>query len=128
MLIGIVALMFLGPRKLPEIARKMGKMMNEFRATTNEFKSTWEREVNFDDEAHALRTGDLPETNGVARENSILGGDRQAALPEIKSIDREAFDKLAPLAVEASHESPANEPDNPETVKTDALSNKRSWL
>ena len=36
-LIGIVALIFLGPRKMPEMARKIGKMMNEFRSTTNEF-------------------------------------------------------------------------------------------
>ena len=32
-LIGIVALIFLGPRKMPEMARKIGKMMNEFRST-----------------------------------------------------------------------------------------------
>jgi sec-independent protein translocase protein TatB len=39
LLIGIIALIFLGPRKLPQIARTVGKMMSEFRNTTNEFKS-----------------------------------------------------------------------------------------
>ena len=44
-LIGIVALIFLGPRRLPEIARKVGKMMADLRGTANEFKQTWEKEV-----------------------------------------------------------------------------------
>ena len=47
-LIGIVALIFLGPRRLPEIARKIGKITAEFRSTANEFKETWRREVDLD--------------------------------------------------------------------------------
>ncbi|MER3632024.1 MAG: twin-arginine translocase subunit TatB [Blastocatellia bacterium] len=54
-LIGIVALIFLGPRRLPEIARKAGKIMAEFRQAANEFRETWEREVNFEEEAKLLR-------------------------------------------------------------------------
>jgi len=128
MLIGIVALIFLGPRKLPEIARKIGKMMNEFRSTTNEFKSTWEREVNFEDETQALRTGELP-----AAHNSILDSSAAAAAPSIKSIDREAFDALAPNATEHSREIENtgdidNGRDGSEDLKHDELSDKRSWL
>jgi sec-independent protein translocase protein TatB len=36
-LIGIIALIFLGPRKLPQIAKTIGKTMADFRNTTNEF-------------------------------------------------------------------------------------------
>ena len=53
-MIGIVALIFLGPRRLPEIARKAGKIMADLRSTTNEFKETWQREVDFDEEKKAL--------------------------------------------------------------------------
>ena len=67
LLVGIIALIFLGPRKLPEIARKIGKMMAEFRVTTNEFKETWQREVNFEEEAKALDLNNL-EAEPVARE------------------------------------------------------------
>ena len=130
LLVGIVALIFLGPRKLPEMARKMGKMMADFRATTHEFKSTWEREVDFEDEVKAIRTGELSDTPIVARENSILGSN--AAAPEIRSIDREAFEKLAPRATEVSRESPENEipADADENLepKPDSLSDKRTWL
>jgi Tat protein translocase TatB subunit len=54
-LIGILALVLLGPRKLPEIARKAGKLMAEFRGTAAEFKETWQREVDFEEESKALR-------------------------------------------------------------------------
>jgi Tat protein translocase TatB subunit len=131
LLVGIVALIFLGPRKLPEMARKMGKMMADFRATTNEFKSTWEREVNFEDEANAIRTGNITESSVVAHENSILGP-TSVATPEIRSIDREAFEKLAPVATEESREEIIASDDAADTDSRrpagDALSDKRTWL
>jgi Tat protein translocase TatB subunit len=131
LLVGIVALIFLGPRKLPEMARKMGKMMADFRATTNEFKSTWEREVNFEDEANAMRTGNITESSVVAHENSILGP-TSVATPEIRSIDREAFEKLAPVATEESREEIIASDDAADTDSRrpaeDALSDKRTWL
>lgn len=132
-LVGIVALIFLGPRKLPEMARKMGKMMADFRNTTNEFKSTWEREVNFEEEERAIRTGELSTSPAaVARENSILGASpANVASPEIRSIDREAFEKLAPVAIDESRENPSNDAettvDDPAS-KPDSLSDKRTWL
>lgn len=41
-----VALIFLGPTKLPELARSLGKGIREFRKATEDFKST------VDDEMH----------------------------------------------------------------------------
>ena len=41
----IVALIFFGPRKLPQLARSMGKGLAEFRKASDDFKRTWEREV-----------------------------------------------------------------------------------
>ena len=58
-LIGIVALIFLGPRRLPEIAKKAGKIMSEFRGTANEFKQTWQQEVDFEDEKKALDLNEI---------------------------------------------------------------------
>ena len=46
-LIGIIALIVFGPRKLPQMAKTIGKTMADFRRTTHEFKSTWEREAEF---------------------------------------------------------------------------------
>jgi len=41
-LIIIVAYLVFGPKKLPELARKLGKVMNEIKKTTNDIK----REIN----------------------------------------------------------------------------------
>lgn len=40
-----LALIIFGPKKLPEIARQIGKYMNEFRRASNEFKSQIEQEI-----------------------------------------------------------------------------------
>ena len=96
-LIGIVALIFLGPRKLPEMARKIGKIMAEFRGTANEFKETWQREVNFDEEKKAFDLNTLesePESKPVARSTS---GDESYMIeaPAIKQIDPADFENAA---------------------------------
>ena len=42
------ALIFFGPRKLPQLSRQLGKSLSEFRRASEDFKRTWEREVNLD--------------------------------------------------------------------------------
>jgi sec-independent protein translocase protein TatB len=101
LLIGIVALIFLGPRRMPEIARKIGKILSDFRNTTNEFKTTWEREVNFEEEARAMRTGELEhDEKPIARANSIQPDPEQkeVSLPEIRAVDPAEFESKAAAA------------------------------
>jgi sec-independent protein translocase protein TatB len=125
-MIGIVALIFLGPRRIPEMARKAGKLMAEFRATTQEFKSTWEREVNIEDEAKAFDIGVLEkESEEEAEETKQLnaGTENSIAAPEIKAVDTESFERMAEAG------SNSIEPEEKEVeIETDVLSDKRTWL
>lgn len=41
----VVALLFLGPEKLPGIARKFGKGLGDLRRATDDLKNTWAAEV-----------------------------------------------------------------------------------
>jgi len=41
----LLALVIFGPKKLPEIARQVGKYLNEFRRASNEFKAQIEQEI-----------------------------------------------------------------------------------
>jgi len=41
----VLALIFFGPKKLPELARQFGKLMGEFRRASNEFKMQMEEEM-----------------------------------------------------------------------------------
>jgi Tat protein translocase TatB subunit len=45
LMILVVALIFFGPRKLPQLSRQIGKSLAEFKRASEDFKRTWEREV-----------------------------------------------------------------------------------
>jgi sec-independent protein translocase protein TatA len=44
-LILVIALIVFGPRKLPELGKSMGQAMFQFRRASDDFKRTWEQEV-----------------------------------------------------------------------------------
>ena len=125
MLIAVVALIFLGPRRMPEMARKLAKIMAEFRSATSEFKETWEREVNFEEEAKAFRNIDADEIP-IARENTIHNPEitqeppAPIAAPEIKSVDPALLQSLQNSSIEPQQpEQQAARPD---------INDKRNWL
>jgi sec-independent protein translocase protein TatB len=47
----ILALLLFGPKKLPELARQLGKLMAEFRRASNEFRMQMEEELRISDQA-----------------------------------------------------------------------------
>jgi len=57
------ALIFFGPRRLPQLSRQLGKSLSEFRRASEDFKRTWEREVNLENLEKGVEPGS---------ENSIL--------------------------------------------------------
>ena len=121
-LVGIVALIFLGPRKLPEMARKVGKIMAEFRGTANEFKETWQREVNFEEEAKALDI-DALEAEPVKRGDALNAPELTAspAGPVVKEVDPERFQHLVPAETAA----PEHTEEKPAIVD---VNDKKNWL
>jgi sec-independent protein translocase protein TatA len=45
MIILVIALIIFGPRKLPELGKSLGKGLAQFRKASEDFKRTWEDEV-----------------------------------------------------------------------------------
>ena len=70
----VMALVFFGPRKLPQLSRSLGKSLAEFRKASEDFKRTWEKEVSLEESDVRAVASDtvLPE------ENSILNTEKAA--------------------------------------------------
>jgi sec-independent protein translocase protein TatB len=123
-IIGLVALIFLGPRKLPELARSIGKAMNEFRRSTNEFKQTWEREVGSevnkfkDDLETSIETENLPKQI-ESDERNIITNKNIIAAPEIREVSGADFQKIIPKE---------NLEPEKKTEEITVSSSKQSWL
>lgn len=49
LIIGVVALIVFGPRKLPELGRSLGKTLQEFRRASNELKHTLDEEISLEE-------------------------------------------------------------------------------
>ncbi len=123
-MIGLVALIIFGPRKLPQMMRTVGKAVAEFRRSTDDFKRTWEKEVNFEDNEFKTseNSNEIPRNiskfeNSAAKTSDLNNSNLIA--PEIREINRDDFsvslpDVKTPLI---------------EKVKTDINStDKRNWL
>lgn len=54
-LILVIALVVFGPRKLPELGKSLGQAMSQFRRASEDFKRTWEQEVDLE-KAHKSDT------------------------------------------------------------------------
>ena len=46
----VIALIFFGPRKLPELGRSLGKSIGEFKKASNELRSTLEEEIRVEEQ------------------------------------------------------------------------------
>lgn len=124
--IAIMALVFFGPRKLPQLSRTLGKNLAEFRRASEDFKRTWEREVAIeefkqDPDNHSLMSYD---------DNSIVSSDENAENNE------EVTPEAAPEAnLEAQPETNTVEPqlsaeaiDTTSTTTQSEPLSKQNWL
>jgi TatA/E family protein of Tat protein translocase len=49
----VIALIFFGPKKLPELGRSLGKSINEFKKASNELRNTLDEEIRVDERRQA---------------------------------------------------------------------------
>jgi sec-independent protein translocase protein TatB len=78
----LLALILFGPKKLPEIARQIGKLMVEFRRASNEFKAQIDEELRVMEQQERQKKLDAAAAAQAAQAPALAAPDPAAAAPE----------------------------------------------
>jgi TatA/E family protein of Tat protein translocase len=116
----VMALVFFGPRKLPQMSRSLGKNLAEFRRASEDFKRTWDREVNLEDGAAG------PPLTG---QSSILNPEMSGRPLEAPSIASVPPDQVIARQAGGSNQLPSSHQTSDESVTDEPKhSPKNDWL
>jgi TatA/E family protein of Tat protein translocase len=97
----VIALIFFGPRKLPELGKSLGKSIGEFRKASNELKSTLEEEIRV--EEHREQRAKL----AVEQKTAVEGGEAHAPAAPVDTL--ESVDSIEPADIPEPAAEPAVE-------------------
>jgi Tat protein translocase TatB subunit len=119
----VMALVFFGPRKLPQLSRTLGKNLASFRRASEDFKRTWDREASLEEFNPLTNTGAQSVSSG---QNSIPEEANTSQTLQPPNIEPIAPDRVIPRQ--------ANDAEFPDSSATagpvapaESLS-KRDWL
>ena len=121
------ALIFFGPRRLPQLSRQLGKSLAEFRRASEDFKRTWEREVNLEN----FDKGVEP-----SADNSILdkATERIRAAREAAALDGSSESIPSAIAPTVTPVDPSlvqpreAKPQSTEPAAAEPATSKHDWL
>lgn len=95
-----IALLIFGPKKLPELARQLGKLMGEFRRASNEFRMQMEDELRMAEQADQQKK--IAAMEAAAPVTAITDGTENSIAPP----DPDDIDGVNPHALPAEEFNP----------------------
>lgn len=121
------ALIFFGPRKLPQLSRQIGKGLAEFRRASDDFKRTWEREVNLDNFDQGVESD--PTTSFLDKATEKIRAAREAAALDSAGVSATA-ETIAPsiTPVDPALVQPRDPNFSSEPAPAEGASGKHEWL
>ena len=121
------ALIFFGPRRLPQLSRQLGKSLSEFRRASEDFKRTWEREVNLENFDKGIETDATSSILDKATEK--IRAAREAAALDTAGVSATA-ETIAPsiTPVDPSLVQAREPASTPEPEPAPLSSGKQDWL
>ena len=126
LVIAFVALIIFGPRKLPELGRSVGRSLGEFKRASEDFKRTWEYEVEMERSGRETRVEQAP--------RSTLLEEEAAGEPAVADFAARSSDSLGAheeqTVARTSPAATARGADDPESEGADvpAPTHKQDWL
>jgi sec-independent protein translocase protein TatB len=114
----VLALLLFGPKKLPVLARQLGKLMADFRRASNEFRTQMEEELRISEQAERQKQlakieAAAPATPALAAAESETASDPEHPLPA--ETEPEAWTRYDP--VEPASAQPPSEPTQAEAAE-----------
>ena len=79
--IGIIALLIFGPRKLPELGKSLGKSIAEFKRASNELRNTLEEEIKSEGLENERKSAEIPQPPKTAPSTPAPPADAATAAP-----------------------------------------------
>lgn len=119
----VMALVFFGPRKLPQLSRSLGKNLASFRRASEDFKRTWDREASLEE------FNPFPNTDTDAAfsdKNSILKETNPSQTLQPPTIEAIAPDRVIPRQASEAELSDSSATTGP--VEPADPPSKRDWL
>lgn len=106
LIILVAALVFFGPRKLPQMSRSIGKSLSEFRRASDDFKRTWAQEVALESDDRnfmskpAITPADASILAPTVQRNAV-----QAAADESPNLDSQPIEETTEALSAAGDET-----------------------
>ena len=133
-IIALVALIIFGPRKLPELGRSLGKSLGEFKRASEDFKRTWEREVEVERTLkevridNAILTDTVTSTTPPTTSVPPVEAERQATEESPATIPRTTASSANAGHVAAKAPSSASAPGAETSIVATEPDGKQDWL
>jgi TatA/E family protein of Tat protein translocase len=123
----IMALVFFGPRKLPQISRSLGKNLAEFRRASEDFKRTWDREVSLEEFTSGSTLADQNSGSKLETAGQAVPSPSIAAIAPDQVIPRNTIGAESLTAYENADTS-SNQTDFENSTDEPKHSPKNDWL
>ena len=107
----VVALVVIGPKRLPEMARTLGKALGDFKRATSDFQSSFNLEDDYD--------LDVLDEDTKQQDKKANAGEQEPEEDEGEEEKDAADQSIEPDQAEAAEATPESEEATPETAATE---------